>query len=136
MGAIADIFSPTVLEALGAVSNPTEQLRTRLLIFSADVVAPILDVAVYRGALERYLGCALRLGFFEEASGNDLRARLVGTDDELYMSAISECFVAWFLNERLSLPVSPRPIGRRGSVLEMVLTSKDGPIKCRGQGTP
>jgi hypothetical protein len=86
------------------------------------------DAQVYRQAWSRYLSLSARLGFFGGSQGEDLRSRLVGKDDDLFRSAMSECFAVWFLSDRLQLRVSPRPKGRSASVLEMSIATGDGDI--------
>ena len=125
--ALEEVFPPSIIEALRSVPNPTEALRVRLHVLMGDL-PHMPDVELLREAWEKYVRCATRLSFFDGAQGEDLRSRLVGKDDDLFRSAMSECFAAWFLSERLHLKVSPRPMGRSASVLEMAVASKDGDI--------
>src|SRR5215475_10497324 len=97
--ALEEVFPPSIIEVLRSVPNPTEALRTRLHVLMDDLPY-VPDVQLLREAWEKYLRCATRLGFFDGAQGEDLRSRLVGRDDDLFRSAMSECFAAWFLSER------------------------------------
>jgi hypothetical protein len=75
-----------------------------------------------------YLLAAFACGLFEDPHGADLRARLTGSDDENFRSAMSECLAAWYLAGRLRLRVEPRPEGRPGHPLEFVIKLSSGDI--------
>ena len=89
------------------------------------------ELAVMRDAWAHYLRCSFAVGMFDGKEGEDLRSRLAGRDDEQFRSAMSECFAAWFLSERLGLTVSPRPKGRQTRVLDMAVRCVEGDTRLR-----
>jgi hypothetical protein len=74
------------------------------------------------------LQVALDCGLLEDSHGIDLRARLTGTDDDNFLSGISECLAAWFVTRTLHLQIKPRPTGRSGRVLEFAIVLPRGDI--------
>jgi hypothetical protein len=72
---------------------------------------------------------AFACGLFESNHGADLRARLTGSDDNNFRSALSECLAAWFLARRLHLKLEARPEGQSGHPLEFAIKLNDGEIK-------
>jgi hypothetical protein len=86
------------------------------------------DLVTYSDAWARYLACAFRIGLFHGAPGNDLRARLTGTDDDNFVSAMNECLAAWFLVDHLGLSATPRPSGKNRRVLELAIGLSDGEL--------
>ncbi|MBI4600914.1 MAG: hypothetical protein HY721_03040 [Planctomycetes bacterium] len=84
--------------------------------------------AAHRAAWEGYLTAAHACGLLDGESRNDLRARLTGKDDAGFRSAMAECLACWFFAAKLGLPVEPRPSGRGGSVLELLIRLSDGDL--------
>jgi hypothetical protein len=126
------IFTPKVIAALRRVENPSRLLDFRLSVLGAgglnSAAGPGQVLRAYKSAWEVYLFAAFACGLFEGAHGADLRARLTGTDDDNFRSAMSECLAAWYLAGRRRLRIEPRPEGRPGHPLEFVLAIPDGDI--------
>jgi hypothetical protein len=72
------------------------------------------------------LTAAFACGLFDGEYGRDLRARLTGDDDNGFRSAIAECQACWFLSAVLKLPVRPRPEGRPGKLLDLLVEHPEG----------
>ncbi|MGA7809576.1 hypothetical protein, partial [Bradyrhizobium sp.] len=64
---------------------------------------------------------------FEGPNGVELSARLTGTDDDNFFSAISECFGAWYLAGRRRLELVP-PRGQGAKCLEYLIKCESGGI--------
>jgi len=126
------IFTPKVIDALRRIENPSDFLDFRLRVLAAggpsSATWPGQSLRAYKSAWEVYLFAAFACGLFEDPHGADLRARLTGSDDENFRSAMSECLVAWYLAGRLRLRIQPRPEGRAGHPLEFVIKLPDGDI--------
>ena len=128
---IAEIFTPAVIESLKCLPSQTEPQRVRLFILDETARPPRLpthELDALKDAWRAYLATAFGIGLFEGSQGKDLRARLTGTDDDNFHSAMSECLAAWFLSDHLTLHVTPRPTGRNRSVLELAVSLDDGEI--------
>lgn len=128
---LSDVFTTAVISQLRSIRSPSEHLRCRLAILSAGGLDPSplnRELRAFKTALEAYLTAAFAIGLFEGADGIDLRARLTGHDDDNYLSAISECFAAWYLAGRRRLNLKPRPAGNRQSRLEFLIQHPDGNI--------
>jgi hypothetical protein len=103
-----------------------------LAIFHAGGLNPSRlnrELRAFKAAWEAYLTAAFAIGMFEGEHGTELRARLTGTDDDNFFSAISECFAAWYLAGRRQLALRPRPAGRGKSCLEFSISCDGGDIK-------
>jgi hypothetical protein len=130
--ALADIFTQHIISRLQSLENKTEAQVMRLCVLTCGdgtgfgMSGP--DLVAFRGAWARYLACAFRIGLFEGAHGSDLRARLTGTDDDNFISAMNECLATWFLVDHLGLSATPRPSGKSGSVLELAVVLPEGEI--------
>lgn len=122
---LRDVFTEEVLAALHARPSKSEYLEHRLAVLG--VRAPFLRAA--KAAWEAYLTAAFALGLFSEPYGADLRARLTGTDDDAFRSAMAECLAGWLLAGKLKLAISPRPEGRRGRPLEYLIAHEGGDIR-------
>lgn len=81
-----------------------------------------------KAAWDTYLRAAYSVGLFEGSGANDLYARLTGTDDDNFRSAMAECLAAWFLAGPLRLKVSARPLGRPGHPLELAIHLNAGDV--------
>src|ERR1700747_3830287 len=81
-----------------------------------------------KNAWRDYLEVAIDCELLTDAHGDELRARLTGTDDENFASAISECLAAWVFTRKLGFQIKPRPPGRAEKVLEFVIVLPDGEI--------
>ncbi len=130
--ALAGIFTPQVVWRLQSLDNKTKAQLTRVYVLTCGdgtglgMMGP--DLVTFRDAWARYPASAFRVGLFDGANGNDLRARLTGTDDDNFISAMNECLATWFLADHLGLSVTPRPSGKSRSVLELAITLPDGQI--------
>jgi len=130
--ALADIFAPEVISRLQTLDKKTGAQLTRLYVLTCGdgtglgMIGP--DLVTFRDAWARYVACAFRIGLFQGATGNDLRARLTGIDDDNFVSAMNECLAAWFLVDHLGLSATPRPSGKSRSVLELAIGLPDGEI--------
>jgi hypothetical protein len=126
------IFTPQVIDTLRRVHNPSDLLVARLRVLAAggfnSSTWPGRAYRAYKSAWEVYLFAAFACGLFEDPHGADLRARLTGSDDENFRSAVSECLAAWYLAGRLKLPIQSRPEGRPGHPLEFVIKLPAGAI--------
>ena len=111
---------------------PTALLDFRLQVLAAGGLNSHSDTGqalrAYKAAWEVYLLAGFACGLFEGIHGADLRARLTGTDDDNFRSAMSECLAAWYLAGKLKLPIGPRPQGRPGHPLEFVIKLPDGDV--------
>jgi hypothetical protein len=126
-----DVFTPAVIAKLQAVRSPSDYLQCRLAILGAGGLAPSLrnrELRAFKAAWEAYLTAAFAIGLFDGVHGADLRARLTGDDDNNHLSAISECFAAWFLAGPRRLKLLPRPAGNQRSCLEFLIERPDGNI--------
>jgi hypothetical protein len=126
-----DVFTPEVIAKLQQVQSPSDRLQTRWAILSAGGLNPSAknrELRAYKAAWEVYLTAAFSIGLFEGQSGGELRARLTGTDDDNFASAMSECFAAWYLAGRRRLPPRPRPSGRGAHCLEFAIECQTGDI--------
>ncbi len=130
--ALANIFTPQIISRLQNLEKKTPAQLTRLYVLTCgegtDLGMLGSDLVAFRNAWARYLACAFWIGLFEGANGNDLRARLTGTDDDNFVSAMNECLATWFLVDHLGLSASPRPSGKSGSVLDLAIVLPDGDI--------
>jgi hypothetical protein len=130
--ALADIFTLQVVGRLQSLETKTEAQLTRVSVLTCGdgtgrgMIGP--DLVTFRDAWARYLACAFRVGLFDGVNGNELRARLTGTDDDNFISAMNECLATWFLADHLGLSVTPRPSGKSRSILELAITLPDGQI--------
>jgi hypothetical protein len=126
------IFTPQVIDTLQGVQNPSDFLVFRLRVLAAGGSNPSTwpeqAFRAYKSAWEVYLFAAFACGLFENPHGADLKARLTGTDDENFRSAMSECLAAWYFAGRLRLRIEPRPEGRPGHPLEFVIRVPAGDI--------
>jgi len=126
-----NVFTPAVTAKLRAVSSRGEYLRCRLAILSADGLNPSpynRELRAFKAAWDAYLAEAFAIGLFDGAHGADLRARLTDEDDNNHLSAMSECFAAWYLSGRRGLTLQPRPAGKQRSCLEFSIQLSDGNI--------
>ena len=128
---LSDVFTPEVLANLQTVRSPTERLRWRLKILHAGGLNPSTvnrELRAFKAAWEVYLTAAFACGLFDGEHGKELRARLTGSDDDNFFSAISECFAAWYLAGRRRLELRPRPAGRGARILEFAIVCDSGDI--------
>jgi len=126
-----DVFTPVAIAKLQQVESPTDRLRTRLAILHAGGLNPSplnRELRAYKAAWEVYFTAAFAIGLFDGQHGAELRARLRGTDDNNFSSAMSECFAAWYLAGHRRLTLRPRPPGRRGRLLEFAIECPGGDI--------
>jgi hypothetical protein len=125
------VFTPEVVAELQQVKSPSERLLTRLAILHAGGLNPSplnRELRAFKAAWEVYLTAAFAIGLFEGPHGADLRARLTGTDDDNFASAMSECFAAWYLAGVRRLQLRPRPAGRGARCLEFAIKCEGGDI--------
>lgn len=133
---VDELFSIEVLNRWGKVHTPSTHLAYRLLMLDRRVPIPSgwsadeIDGrrAIFRDQLETYLQAGKECGLLGGAGSEDLLAKLTGRDDENFRSARAECLAAWFLRSRLGLEVRPRPSGRAGRPLEMLIVDPRGDI--------
>lgn len=126
---LAKIFTPETIEKLDHIVSKSEVLQFRLIVLRAEDGKPDpYGLLVMKNAWRDYLEAAIDCKLLTGAQKDDLRARLTGTDDKNFVSAISECLAAWFLTRKLGLPIKPRPPGRSGKVLEFAIVLPDGNI--------
>ncbi len=126
-----DVFTPEVIANLRQGRSPSQRLLTRLRILDAGGLNPSRanhELRAYKAAWEAYLTAAFAIGLFEHPHGVELRARLTGTDDNNFLSAISECFAAWYLAGRRRLELMPRPSGQGAKCLEYSIKCESGDI--------
>jgi hypothetical protein len=126
---LTKIFTPEAIEKLDRIVSKSEVLQSRLMVLRADDSKPDrFGLLVMKNAWRDYLEGAFNCELLTSAQGDALRARLTGTDDENFSSAISECLTAWFLSRKLGHAIKPRPPGRSGKVLEFTILLPDGDI--------
>jgi hypothetical protein len=126
---LTKIFTPEVMEKLDSIVSKSEVLQFRLTVLRADDSKPDpFGLLVMKNAWRDYLEAAFNCELLTSAQGDELRARLAGTDDENFASAISECLAAWVLTRKFGFQINPRPPGRAGKVLEFAIVLADGEI--------
>jgi len=128
---LSDVFTQEVIANLHRVRSPSDRLKSRLAILHAGGLNPSTlnrELRAFKAAWEAYLTAAFAVGLFDGQHGADLRARLTGSDDDNFFSAISECFGAWYLAGRRRLELRPRPAGRGARRLEFSIKCKGGDI--------
>jgi hypothetical protein len=126
-----DVFTPDVVAKLQQEKSPSDRLRFRLAILRAGGLNPSRrnrELRAFKAAWEVYLTAAFAIGLFDGEHGKELRARLTGSDDNNFSSAISECFAAWYLAGHRQLIVRPRPTGLDRHLLEFLIECTDGDI--------
>ncbi len=126
-----DVFTPEVIANLRQIRSPSQRLQTRLRILDAGGLNPSSvnrELRAHKAASEAYLTGAFAIGLFEGPDRVDLRARLTGTDDDNFLSAISECFGAWYLAGPRRLKLVPRPGGQGAKRLEYSIKCESGDI--------
>jgi len=126
-----EIFTPDVIAKLRQERSPSSRLQCRLAILDAGGLNPSWqnrELRAFKAAWEAYLTAAFAIGLFDGVQGKELRARLTGTDDNNFLSAISECFAAWYLAGHRRLSVRPRPPGRDRHLLEFLIECAGGDI--------
>ncbi len=126
-----DVFTPAVIAKLQAIRSPSEYLKCRLAILGAGGLNPSRlnrELRAFKAAWETYLTAAFAIGLFDDPHGMDLRTRLTGDDDNNFLSAVSECFAAWYLAGQRQLIVRLRPIGQQRHCLEFLIERPDGNI--------
>jgi hypothetical protein len=125
------VFTPEVITNLRQIRSPSQRLQTRLRILDARGLNPNpvnRELRAHKAAWEAYLTAAFAIGLFEGPDGVELSARLTGTDDDNFFSAISECFGAWYLAGRRRLELVPRPRGQGAKCLEYSIKCESGDI--------
>jgi hypothetical protein len=128
--ALTDIFTQEIIRRLQALNNKTHAQLTRLYVLTCGdgaglgMIGP--ELVMFMDAWARYIACAFRMGLFQGPTGSDLRARLTGTDDDNFVSAMNECLATWFLVDHLDLSATARPSGKSRSVLELAIHLPDG----------
>ncbi len=125
------MFTSDVIDKLQQETSPSDRLRCRLAILHAAGLNPSRqnrELRAFKAAWEAYLTAAFAIGLFDGEHGKERRARLTGTDDNNFSSAISECFAAWYLAGYRRLTVRPRPAGRDRHLLEFLIECAGGDI--------
>jgi hypothetical protein len=128
-----DVFTPEVVADLQQrqAKSPTDLLNWRLAILQAGGLDPSRlnqELRAFKAAWEAYLTAAFTIGLFDGKHGADLRARLAGPDDINFLSAISECFAAWYLAGHRRLQLLGRPAGQGKRCLEFSIVCVGGNI--------
>lgn len=122
------IFDERAIGRLQSVAHPTDQLKDRIETLTvSDIRAQESAHHVRKEAWAHYLGAASTCGMFSGDDGKELLGRLQGVDDKGFRSAIAECFACWFFSQKLKLPLSPRPHGRTGKNLDLLVQLPTGP---------
>ena len=128
------VFTPDVLRTWSVVSKPSDALVHRLNVLNASGPSPADAEKSYsmkrrraiRAAWEVYLEASFACGMFEGERGTELRARLIGIDDDGFRSAIAECMTCWFLAGRMRFQVHGLAQGRGAKMLDMLAVLPDG----------
>lgn len=131
-----DIFTPDVISAWKNCRHPSEDLKFRLEILEASGPCPsdpmqadrLRFLMARRTSWGGYLDVAHDCGMFEGERDRDLRARLTGTDDNNFRSAMAECEVCWFLANRMGLKVEQKASGISAKKLDMKILLEKGEI--------
>lgn len=132
--AFDEIFTSLVIQALSlrAQLYPTASLTGRLSILTAsEDPRAELAVRLHQRELEaRRSAWALYVEAMSDADAldDDVRARLAGTDDSGFRSALAECAACFVLSKRLRLAVFGRPAGRRNKVLDFGVRHSAGDL--------
>lgn len=129
---LTTLFTADVVERLTKRQNPSDELRYRLRVIAAtdpdgvDAGTRFVNrgLLAHRASWGEYIGATEAADFLDA----DIKARLVGEDDDGFRSALSECMVCWFLSERLGLAVSGRHEGRPGTAIDFGVEREDGRI--------
>ena len=130
-------FYSAVITRLQSIRSPSEYLQSRLAILAAGGLNPSRlnrELRTFKAAWEGYLTAAFAIGLLDGTHGRDLRARLTGDDDNSFLSAMSECFAAWYLAGRRRL--IPRPVGQQRHCLEFLIERPDGNINVEVKAPP
>jgi hypothetical protein len=146
---LREVFTDAILTRLNQARLPSELLLYRLAVLGASGPYPAdplqadnaWGLRVQRAAWDAYVSAAAGIGLFEGADGRELVSRLTGLNDAGFRSAMAECMAAWFLAGKMGLPLEPRPEGRPGRTLELLIQLEGGircevksPFRSRGGG--
>lgn len=126
------LFTPEVIANLQARQNPSDELRYRLRVITAtdpdgvDGATRFTNrgLLAHRASWEEYLETTQSRGFLDA----DIRARLVGENDDNFRSALSECMVCWLLATQLGLTISRGHEGRPGTAIDFGIEQDSGRI--------
>jgi hypothetical protein len=124
---LVEIFTPEVIERLRSAPQ-TQSLLYRLLAITDEQPYRVPWLPAQRAAWASYLDAAATCGLLAEPHRKDLVARLTNVDDDQFRSAMAECQSAWYLDRKLGLDVSARPIGSGASELELLVRLPDGEV--------
>jgi len=129
---LATVFTPAVMDRFANQREPSETASARLKILSAADVDGVDEgtrrynrlLCARRDAWREYLTSASHHGVLD----GDVIARLTGTDDDNFRSALSECMGCWLLTGPLGLTLRARPAGRDRAVIDLGVQQPDGDI--------
>lgn len=124
---LREVFPEQIIHAWMQARNPSDQLMLRWQILEADGSYPIemRGLRAYKAAWETYLYSAFACQMFRGERGADLRARLTGSNDANFRSAMSECLSCWLFAGPLGMPINPVAAGRGRKNLEMLAFDND-----------
>lgn len=129
---IEEIFTTQVIEELRKQQSASDELKRRLEVLTAgegekaDLPTRCWQriLVARRSAWASYITSMSEVGLLDA----DLRARLTGTDDDGFRSALAECLTFHFLTRTLQLNIRGRGEGRTGKVPDFSVRHADGNI--------
>lgn len=123
---VNDVFFRESLLRLEGVKEPTRPLQERLVVLGLRRPAVPSDANARRRSWVMYFEAAQRCGLLGDP---DIRSKLVSTDDAEFHAGLGECIAAWILQDVLGLPVTVRPPGRAGKVLDFDIPLDEEPFR-------
>ena len=126
MQPIHRLFTADVLDSLARIRRPAPSpwdsdgipVRERHLVVTCSGPEPSRARWARRSAWAAYLRAAERCGLLESP---DVVARLVGTDDDGFRSALAECLATWFFAVRRRVSVRPNPAPKTKKNFDLLL---------------
>jgi len=119
------VFTEDVLDRLGKVSRQFFErdragapIRERHIILRGGERALSACHRPHRHAWVSYLQAADACGLLDSA---DVRARLVGNDDDGFRSAMAECFTAWYFARRRNASVTLNPSTKAAKNFDLII---------------
>lgn len=127
MDRLRKIFNPDIIEKLKNIQQPSKALIFRLEVLDSCAPYPLDKfkanlhryLVAQKSVWENYLDAADECGMFKGDKGRDTIARLRGTCDAGFRSAMAECEVCWFIYRRMGYKVAPNAPGRNRRNLDM-----------------
>jgi hypothetical protein len=135
-GILGSIFTEEVIKKWRIHPSTSKALSHRIDVITASGPEPSDDFMAcklkywraQKAAWEAYITAAHACGFFDDDDGRDLIKRITGIDDDNFRSALAECKACWFFAGKLHYKVIPRPFGRNGRKLDLLVQIGDSSL--------